>query len=438
MNKLGAHICYPRGWEGALRNGDATPTVVKAFGDPGVLDIARLRDRVGLDCLIVVRFDIGNKQPLGPVHGHAFYVRFRERMIATANAAGPVAFEMYNEVPSEYAAQLAETEAAWLEDMHRSGLRCVLGNWAAGNPQPEHAPFYSWVLSHANDGDLLGMHDYWAYTEDIANPWYVGRWRLPWQAAWIGERIRIVGTEAGRDVIPDRANHGKDIGKPGWKRTANLVEFLSDLRQYTRDVISEPRVIGSVIYQVGSIDNARWGDFEASEPLRYIVREYAANAPEPPPSPVPTPEQRILRCFPGGARISQRYGENPAYYSQYGLHGHNGLDIACPQGTTWHEWHGTEALSLVTGRAVKWRSDGLGLYEYVTADNGDEWVYAHLSEQIADGRVIAGQGLGRVGYTGNCIPEGGPGTHLHLGWRPRGYDRNDGMLGYADPLKWGG
>ena len=41
---------------------------------------------------------------------------------------------------------------------------------------------------------------------------------------------------------------------------------------------------------------------------------------------------RLLHPIPG-ARISQRFGENPAMYTQYNLAGHEGVDFAAPVGT---------------------------------------------------------------------------------------------------------
>jgi len=144
----------------------------------------------------------------------------------------------------------------------------------------------------------------------------------------------------------------------------------------------------------------------------------------------------INLLFPAGAFLTQRYGVNAEYYARYGLRGHNGLDIARPRDLAWYAWHGTEVHAVSAGRVVWGYSDGYGLYAVIFADNGDGWLYAHLSEQIAREGTRAGDVIGRVGYSGNTIPKGGPGTHLHLGWRPRGYSVADGMRGYADPLIW--
>ena len=41
---------------------------------------------------------------------------------------------------------------------------------------------------------------------------------------------------------------------------------------------------------------------------------------------------RLIPPIPN-ARISQRFGEHPAWYAPYGLAGHEGLDLAVPIGT---------------------------------------------------------------------------------------------------------
>jgi len=140
-----------------------------------------------------------------------------------------------------------------------------------------------------------------------------------------------------------------------------------------------------------------------------------------------------------GARISQRFGENAPYYAQFGLRGHNGVDLAAPEPSHYLSWHGSLVFAVAEGLAtVAHDPTGYGLYVYVRGE-GYDWLYAHLSEVlIADGQQVeATQAIGRVGYTGNTLPPGARGTHLHWGKRPNNpYHLTDGMRGYIDPL-WG-
>jgi len=146
---------------------------------------------------------------------------------------------------------------------------------------------------------------------------------------------------------------------------------------------------------------------------------------------------QILLPMPG-ARISQGFGENSEYYAQYGLRGHNGVDLASPEPGRYLTWHGFLVAAVADGLAtVAYDHAGYGLYVYVRGD-GYDWLYAHLSEVIAhDGQTVqAGHVIGRVGYTGNVIPHGAAGTHLHWGKRPNNpYHLDAGMRGYVDPLE---
>ena len=127
--------------------------------------------------------------------------------------------------------------------------------------------------------------------------------------------------------------------------------------------------------------------------------------------------------WPVQGRISQFWGENRTMYARYGLRGHNGLDIAVPEGTP------------VKASADGWvreamHNDALGNYVKIMHGWGHT-VYAHLSKlHVRHGqRVKAGDVIGLSGNTGNST-----GPHLHLGVRINPYDRGDGWLGYSNPL----
>jgi hypothetical protein len=105
--------------------------------------------------------------------------------------------------------------------------------------------------------------------------------------------------------------------------------------------------------------------------------------------------------------ITQVYNNDPAYYGQWGLTGHEGLDIqarlnsrifACAPGVV---------------ELVRRESEGhpYGNAIYLRHDGGYRTTYAHLQEvHVASGdRVAGGQLLGLAGSTGNSR-----GAHLHL------------------------
>lgn len=129
--------------------------------------------------------------------------------------------------------------------------------------------------------------------------------------------------------------------------------------------------------------------------------------------------------YTGTYRITQRFGANPKSYERFGMKGHNGLDFALPSGTP--------LLSPVTGTVVEDTYDvgGYGYYVVVREDGtGNEWLLGHMkSDNVSLGQhVRAGAPLGLSDNTGNST-----GPHLHLGYRPYGYDRTNGYYGYANP-----
>ncbi len=90
-----------------------------------------------------------------------------------------------------------------------------------------------------------------------------------------------------------------------------------------------------------------------------------------------------------------------------GLHGHNGVDLAAPQGTP--------VLASAGGRVIVAKlggyNGGYGNMIIISHDNGIQTVYAHLRAiYITQGQTVAqGQTIGEVGNTGRSS-----GSHLHF------------------------
>lgn len=132
-----------------------------------------------------------------------------------------------------------------------------------------------------------------------------------------------------------------------------------------------------------------------------------------------------VKPFRGSYNVTQRFGANPKSYERFGMDGHNGVDWAVPDGT--------ELLTPVNGTIIEDANDvgGYGLYVVIREDgSGDEWLLGHLKlDNVSLGQhVTGGQRLGLSDNTGNSS-----GPHLHLGFRPYGYARTNGYLGYANP-----
>ena len=118
--------------------------------------------------------------------------------------------------------------------------------------------------------------------------------------------------------------------------------------------------------------------------------------------------------------ITQHFGANPQNYAQFGLPGHEGLDIRAPSDS--------KVFAVAPGRVKMVNNDptnhNYGIHVRVSHDDGYETIYAHLAEAlVAEGdEVTSGQQIGTADDTGNSF-----GSHLHLTLK------ND----TADDDKWG-
>ena len=119
-------------------------------------------------------------------------------------------------------------------------------------------------------------------------------------------------------------------------------------------------------------------------------------------------------------RITQRFGANPDFYREFGLAGHEGLDIACDTGTpvfATHDGLAEAAWGPIYGDQVRVRGEGV-----LT-------LYAHLLRATVRGvqEVRAGDTLGLSGSTGRST-----GPHLHFGLQIDGV-ANAEYKGWLDP-----
>lgn len=121
---------------------------------------------------------------------------------------------------------------------------------------------------------------------------------------------------------------------------------------------------------------------------------------------------------------SQYFGQNPSWYDDFGMLGHNGIDIPTPVGT--------KLLSCINGKVTETANDTTGYGIYVKIENEYCGVlYGHMKDfylKVGD-RVKAGDVIGFSGNTGNST-----GPHLHFGVFPIPRDRNNGYAGYIDPF----
>ena len=141
---------------------------------------------------------------------------------------------------------------------------------------------------------------------------------------------------------------------------------------------------------------------------------------------------RYLRPpFPGAFGISQLWGENPEFYSQFSydgapLLGHNGIDFLTPPGTP--------VFAVADGVVARADFEDGGFGNYVLLRHAwGESIYAHLDRRdvSAGQQVTAGQQIGLSGNSG-----GSSGPHLHHAIRINPYRRTDGWGGFSDPLPY--
>ncbi len=111
--------------------------------------------------------------------------------------------------------------------------------------------------------------------------------------------------------------------------------------------------------------------------------------------------------------ITQYFGVNPQNYSQFGLPGHDGLDIRAPKGS--------KVFAVAPGRVkLVVRDPGdhnYGIHIRITHADGYETIYAHLEKALVKegNRVEAGTLIGLADDTGNSF-----GSHLHLTLKRKG------------------
>lgn len=118
--------------------------------------------------------------------------------------------------------------------------------------------------------------------------------------------------------------------------------------------------------------------------------------------------------FKGEWPISQGYGVTTGTDPN----GHTGIDYACP--------NGTEILASGDGVVMfaRYDSTGYGNAVIIQHNDGKATVYAHLSKlnTVQRQKVNQGDVIGLSGWTGNVVPSGSDGAHLHFEARRVWYD----------------
>lgn len=127
--------------------------------------------------------------------------------------------------------------------------------------------------------------------------------------------------------------------------------------------------------------------------------------------------------------INQHFGANPHNYAQFGLPGHEGVDIMAPSGS--------KVFAVADGTVSFLRKNPAG-HNYgihVRIDHQDDFqtIYAHLQEiHVRTGqRVKAGELLGLADDTGNSF-----GSHLHLSLKRKNHSYKNWPFHFFDPTPY--
>ncbi|MBK8984844.1 MAG: M23 family metallopeptidase [Chloroflexi bacterium] len=124
--------------------------------------------------------------------------------------------------------------------------------------------------------------------------------------------------------------------------------------------------------------------------------------------------------------INQYFAANPQNYAQFGLPGHEGIDIMAPSGSK------VFAVAPGTVKMVRTNPDGhnYGRHLRIAHQDGYETIYAHLeSVNVSVGQVVeAGSLIGRADNTGNSF-----GSHLHLTLKREGETQGNWPGNIIDP-----
>lgn len=131
-------------------------------------------------------------------------------------------------------------------------------------------------------------------------------------------------------------------------------------------------------------------------------------------------------------RITQHFGEHPDYYGQFGLPGHEGIDIAASLGTAIMS-PGEGEVIRATDRSSSGGESNYGWHVIIDHHNGFTTLLAHMEPNLlvsVGDSVLPGQVVGYSGNTGNST-----GPHLHLTLKKEGYTYPGWSCcpGYTDP-----
>ena len=246
----------------------------------------------------------------------------------------------------------------------------------------------------------IGLHEYWPQEGPSWNAgWFAYRWKA------MPRDIPVAITECGLDEYVKDANVS-DPSDRGWKNFMFAEKYTKQQHKYYRENLKDKRFEGQTPFTSDSADTWQSYDMLETYPHVYTMNWDITDINGPPVPPDPPLSEALI--WPAIGITTQRFGEQyEQYMEQYGIAGHNGLDIANSAGTN--------LVAIADGivQYSDWDDGGYGWYIRI-------WhqllkmhsFYAHMKEQsplAVHHRVTQGEIVGRMGNTGNST-----GPHLHF------------------------
>lgn len=127
--------------------------------------------------------------------------------------------------------------------------------------------------------------------------------------------------------------------------------------------------------------------------------------------------------------INHYFGVNPQYYGQFGLPGHEGVDIHAPTGS--------RIFAVAPGRITRVRNNpnghNYGIHVQIDHIENYQTIYAHMKEaRVRVGQtVVSGQTIGLANDTGNSF-----GSHLHLTLKKKNATYKNWPFNIFDPTPY--
>lgn len=132
---------------------------------------------------------------------------------------------------------------------------------------------------------------------------------------------------------------------------------------------------------------------------------------------------------------TQRFGERPEVYRELGyVKGHSGMDFRTRDPNNQTDWKRSVYAALAGQVLEVTDSPWNGRFVRITHDNGYESIYLHLSaiDVTAGQKVSTGTKIGVSGNSGAASEA----PHLHFGYRPQKFNKDNGYMGYVDPAPY--